>query len=115
MQLDGYVRLSRIAGRGGDSFISPEVQEREIRTWAKLRGVEIAEIHRDLDQSGGVLARPGLDALLERVRTGKTGGVVASPGTRRSSSMASHPNILMRFAGWLVPDQAVGGGAGVSP
>jgi hypothetical protein len=50
-------------GREGDTFIGPHVQREEIQHWATGRGVEIAAWHEDVDQSGGKLARPGLDAI----------------------------------------------------
>lgn len=78
LRLDGYVRVSRVAGREGESFISPAVQREQVERWAKLRGVEIVEWHEDLDVSGGVLKRPGLDALMERIRTGATGGIAVA-------------------------------------
>jgi site-specific DNA recombinase len=78
LRLDGYVRVSRTGKREGDSFISPSVQREQIERWAHLRGVEIAAWHEDLDQSGGKLSRPGLDAMLTRIRNGETGGVVVA-------------------------------------
>ncbi|MGA2320027.1 MAG: hypothetical protein ABSG95_04700 [Solirubrobacteraceae bacterium] len=45
---DGYIRVSRVLGRAGDSFISPAVQREQIEGWAKLRGVEIDAWHEDL-------------------------------------------------------------------
>jgi hypothetical protein len=36
-QLDGYIRVSKVAGREGDSYISPKVQREKIEGWAKLR------------------------------------------------------------------------------
>ena len=33
---DGYIRVSRRAGREGESFISPETQRKKIADWAKL-------------------------------------------------------------------------------
>lgn len=82
--MDGYIRVSRVAGRAGDSFISPAVQREQIEGWAKLRGVTIAAWHEDLDQSGGKLSRPGLDALLRRIESGETGGVVVAKLDRLS-------------------------------
>ena len=38
----------------------------------------VAAEHVDLDQTGGKLRRPGLDALMDRIRSGKTGGVVVA-------------------------------------
>lgn len=82
--MDGYIRVSRVAGRTGDSFISPAVQREQIEGWAKMRSVNIAAWHEDLDQSGGKINRPGLDALLARVETGDTGGVVVAKLDRLS-------------------------------
>lgn len=84
VQMDGYIRVSRVKGRTGDSFISPVVQREQIEGWAKMRGVEIAAWHEDLDQSGGKLDRPGLNALLARIERGKTQGVVVAKLDRLS-------------------------------
>lgn len=77
-KLDGYIRVSAVRGREGDSFISPKVQRQQVAAWAKLRDVEIAAWHEDLDQSGGKLDRPGLEALLVRIESGQTGGVAVA-------------------------------------
>lgn len=76
--LDGYIRVSQTRGREGDSFISPRVQRDRIQKWADARGVRIAAWHEDLDQSGGKLHRPGLDAMLARIGTGQTGGLAVA-------------------------------------
>jgi site-specific DNA recombinase len=83
-RMDQYVRVSRVAGRGGESFISPDVQREQGAAWAVSRGVEVAKVHEDLDQSGGKLDRPGLDALLARIRAGETDGVIVSKLDRLS-------------------------------
>jgi DNA invertase Pin-like site-specific DNA recombinase len=70
--------VSRLRGREGDSFISPDVQREQIEQWAKLRKVEIAAWHTDLDESGGKLERPGLDKALARISAGKTGGLAVA-------------------------------------
>jgi site-specific DNA recombinase len=77
-RFDGYVRVSRVAGREGDSFISPSDQRDRIAAWATSRDVEIAMFHEDLDQTGGVLSRPGLDLMMERVRSGEVDGVAVA-------------------------------------
>jgi site-specific DNA recombinase len=50
--MDGYIRVSRVAGREGESFISPEVQRAKIAGWAELQGVVIVRWWEELDQSG---------------------------------------------------------------
>jgi site-specific DNA recombinase len=86
---DGYIRVSRVGGREGDSFISPDVQRQQILSWAALRGVSVGQFHEDLDQTGGKLSRPGLDALMERIRSGKTGGVAVARLDRLSRAGVS--------------------------
>src|ERR1700722_13277446 len=78
VSLDGYIRVSQTRGREGDSFISPSVQRDRIQKWADVRGVSIAVWHEDLDESGGKLHRPGLDAMLARIRSGQTGGLAVA-------------------------------------
>ena len=52
MELDGYIRVSRVAGREGDSFISPRLQREQIAAYATARGFTIAKWHEDFDVSG---------------------------------------------------------------
>ncbi len=77
-RFDGYIRVSRVGGREGDSFISPAEQRQKILDLAKLRGVKIDQFHEDLDQTGGKLDRPGLDALMARIRSGEVSGVAVA-------------------------------------
>lgn len=87
MRLDAYIRVSRVGGRAGESFIAPEVQREAIATWARLRDVAIAEWHRDLDQSGARSARPGFQRALERVEAGDSDGIVVAKLDRFARSV----------------------------
>jgi site-specific DNA recombinase len=75
---DGYVRVSRRAGREGESFISPEVQRQRIAGWAEANGVEIAQWWEELDQSGARRERPMFQEALARCERGETGGIVVA-------------------------------------
>lgn len=75
--MDGYVRVSRVAGREGDSYISPTVQREAIAKWASYKGVMIAAWHVDEDWSGGTHERPGLEAAVERAVSGEVDGIVS--------------------------------------
>lgn len=75
--MDGYVRVSRVLGRDGDSYISPSVQRDAIQRWADYKGVEIGEWHVDEDWSGGTHKRPGLERAVTRALDGETGGIVS--------------------------------------
>jgi hypothetical protein len=46
MKLDGYIRVSRVGGRSGDSFISPDLQRQQIARHAQLHGHEVIAWHR---------------------------------------------------------------------
>ena len=74
--MDGYVRVSRVAGREGAAYISPAVQREAIQRWAKYRDVTIVHWETDEDESGGTQDRPGLRRVLERIDKGQTDGVV---------------------------------------
>jgi site-specific DNA recombinase len=75
---DGYIRVSRRAGREGESFISPEVQRKKIEGWAKLHEVEILQWWEEIDQSGAKLERPMFQQSLVRCEAGETGGIVVA-------------------------------------
>jgi DNA invertase Pin-like site-specific DNA recombinase len=76
--MDGYIRVSRVAGRSGDSYISPSVQRDSIARWAEYKNVQIAAWHVDEDQSGGSHTRPGLEQAVQRALDGQTGGIVCA-------------------------------------
>ena len=85
----GYVRVSRVAGRGGDSFISPEVQRETIEKLAALKGVELAEIVEELDVSGGKAAEEReLGKLLTKIDSGEYGGLLVWKVSRYSRNLA---------------------------
>ncbi|HEV2874709.1 MAG TPA: recombinase family protein [Thermoleophilaceae bacterium] len=77
--LGAYIRVSRVAGREGDSYQSPDQQRDAISRWAEYQTprVELAEEHLDEDESGGTQERPGLEAAIRRALAGETGGIVA--------------------------------------
>lgn len=74
----GYVRVSVLGDRGGESFISPDEQKRKIEGWAQMKGVQIAGFEEDINVSGGKKSRPGLDRILERLELGQADGIVVS-------------------------------------
>lgn len=75
---DGLIRVSRVRGRSGDSFISPDVQRQQINGWAAMRRAEIIAWHEDLDESGSKADRPGLVKAIERIEQGATDGIVVA-------------------------------------
>jgi DNA invertase Pin-like site-specific DNA recombinase len=78
--IDGYVRVSKRGGREGESFISPRLQEEAIRRWARSNGCKIGIIpDPDIDVSGAKAPKDrALGQLIDRVREGKSDGVVVA-------------------------------------
>jgi DNA invertase Pin-like site-specific DNA recombinase len=85
--LDGYVRVSQVGGRHGESFISPALQREQIQGWAKLHGALIGEVFEELDQSGGRKDRPLYLRAIERVEQGESEGVVVAKLDRWGRSL----------------------------
>lgn len=85
--VDGYIRVSQVAGRRGASFISPSVQREQIEGWAKLHGATIAEIFEELDESGARSDRPMLMHALQRVESGQSQGIVVAKLDRFGRSL----------------------------
>src|SRR5215831_4017037 len=85
--LDGYIRVSRVNARGGDSYISPSVQEDKIRGWAELHEVELGEVVVEEDVSGvKALGQRALGRLVERCERGESSGIVVHRVDRFSRS-----------------------------
>jgi len=85
--LDIYVRVSRVGGREGGSFISPELQEEKCRAVAKARGLEVGQVFIDLDRSGGKMDRPGFKKVLARIEGAKDEEGKVVPGSRVSGGV----------------------------
>lgn len=75
LPLSGYVRVSSVAGREGE-IISPDVQEQAIRGWADRASTAVTIEPHELNVSGGPMDRPVFNEIMEKVRTGKSGGIV---------------------------------------
>jgi site-specific DNA recombinase len=58
--------------------MSPGMQRDACAAYARAHGHEIVAEHTDLDVSGGTLDRPGLSALLERLESGTTDGLIVA-------------------------------------
>jgi DNA invertase Pin-like site-specific DNA recombinase len=80
-----YVRVSRVNGREGERFISPEIQRRDGEQYAVSRGFRVAsDRFDDLDVSGATPLddRSALAEALRRVESGELGGIVAATQCR---------------------------------
>lgn len=87
MRLVGYVRVSRVAGREGESFISTSVQRERIEGFAVANGHSVVAWHEDLDQPGSNMDRPGFTDAMELVKTGQADGLIVARMNRFARSI----------------------------
>jgi site-specific DNA recombinase len=97
MRIDGYIRVSRVNGRSGETFISPRVQRDKIKAFAKLHGHTIAAWHEDLDEPGSKVSRPGFQEAIGRVERGKTSGIAVARLDRFARSVADAASAIRRI------------------
>jgi len=97
LKLDAYIRVSKVRGREGDSFISPKVQRERIAGWAKTHDHEVTWHEPELDVSGGTMRRPVFDQLMERVRSGKSDGVIVAKLDRFARTLVGALSTLEEF------------------
>ncbi len=97
MIVDGYVRVSQVAGRDGESFISPSLQREQIEGWAAKRGAPVAHVFEELDESGGRADRPLLEAAIKRIEDGETDGLVVAYLSRFGRSLVDGLQAIKRI------------------
>jgi site-specific DNA recombinase len=95
--LGAYVRVSRVAGRKGESFISPKVQRERCEAVATAGGHKIVRWFEDLDQSGAKSDRPGFQKCLAMIEAGQLDGIVVAKLDRFSRSVADAAEALKRI------------------
>jgi len=97
LKIDGYIRVSRVNGRTGETFISPRAQREKIQAFAKLHGHTIVKWHEDLDEPGSKVTRPGFQAAIARVESGATGGIAVAKLDRFARSVADAAGAIRRI------------------
>jgi site-specific DNA recombinase len=70
----GYIRVSRVGGRG-DDLVSPQIQRRKIEEWAALHDVEVLRWFDEIDEPGSKLERPLFQEALKLCEDGKADGI----------------------------------------
>lgn len=81
----------------GDSFISPEVQRKQILALAKAKGIKIVAWFEDRDRSGGDYERPGFQSALGTVEAGDAEVVLVAKLTRFARSILDTHRALERL------------------
>ena len=76
MNAIGYIRVSRVGGREGDSFLSPELQRLSIERVCAREGFALLDTVTELDRSGGDAGRPLWNSCVERIERGEAQALV---------------------------------------
>jgi site-specific DNA recombinase len=97
LRLDAYVRVSKVAGRSGSSFISPEVQREQIERWAQAHGHMLSWHEPELDVSGGSMSRPVFDRIVQRIGSGQSDGVIVAKLDRFARTLVGALSTLEEF------------------
>lgn len=81
--------MSHVGGRSGESFLSPEDQEKRIRAECRARGLRLIDVVRELDVSGRtpLERRSGLRSAVEAVENGDAEAIVVSYFDRLARSL----------------------------
>ena len=93
----GYVRVSRVGGRGGDSFLSPQLQREAIGRVCAREGLELIDTYEELDKSGGDAGRPLWNRAIERIETGEARALVVWNLSRFARSILDAKRALDRI------------------
>jgi DNA invertase Pin-like site-specific DNA recombinase len=80
--IDIYVRYSALGDRDEDSLRTLEQQEARCRKQLDADGLEAGAVFADKAKSGGKASRPEFDKVLERARSGESGGIIVHDITR---------------------------------
>lgn len=114
----GIVRVSQVAGREGDSFASPSTQADRIKQACERDDLELLEIVRELDVSGGLALdkRPGLGPAVRAVEAGEADVIVGAYFDRLFRSLRAQGDAVERVekAGGRVLAVDVGSVSGAS-
>jgi site-specific DNA recombinase len=97
LNLDAYVRVSKVAGRSGESFQSPEQQRERIESWAQVHGHVLTWHEPELDVSGGTMSRPIFDQIMQRIRVGQSDGLVVAKLDRFARTLVGALSTLEEF------------------
>jgi site-specific DNA recombinase len=94
----GIVRVSHVGGRAGESFVSPEDQEKRIREACKREGLKLLEVVSELDVSGRtpLERRHGLRGAVELVEAGHAEVIVCAYFDRLVRSLKVQLEVVER-------------------
>jgi site-specific DNA recombinase len=94
----GIIRVSRVGGREGERFISPDDQRKRIEDACARDGMTLVAVHEELDVSGGnaLADRRGLNAAVAAIEAGKAEIVAAAYFDRLFRSLSTQREVIDR-------------------
>ena len=94
----GIVRVSRVSGREGESFASPDEQRQRIEAECERDGLDLLDVIPEMDVSGGtpLEKREGLRTAVERVEAGEAQVLVAAYFDRLCRSLKVQGELIER-------------------
>jgi DNA invertase Pin-like site-specific DNA recombinase len=98
MRLDGYIRVSKVGERSGESFLSPDEQRSKIEQYAKLHGIRLTMHEPELDESGGTMRRPIFDGIMDRIRAGQSDGLIVAKLDRFARTVVGGVEVMAELA-----------------
>ena len=93
----GYIRVSRIDGREGGSFLSPTLQRASIERICDREGLELIDVVEELDASGGDSSRPLWNRCIERIEKGEANALCVWNLDRFSRSIVDGFRAIQRI------------------
>jgi site-specific DNA recombinase len=93
----GYVRVSRVGGRSGDTFISPGLQEESIKRICAAEELKLVGVVQELDASGGDANRPLWNEAIQKIERGEAEALVVWNLSRFSRSLRDGLNAIERI------------------
>ena len=98
MHLAGYVRVSRVAGREGASFISPSEQTAQIEAYCALYKHTVTFLPAELDVSGGTMNRPILGEAIQLCKSGERDGLIVAKLDRFARTVYGALDVQQKLA-----------------
>lgn len=93
----GYVRVS--TKEQADEGVSLEIQEDKLRAYCGLHDLELLEVVVDAGKSAKDLNRPGIQTVLEALRSGRAQGVVVAKLDRLTRSLVDLHSLIRDYFG----------------
>jgi DNA invertase Pin-like site-specific DNA recombinase len=97
MKAIGYIRVSRVGDRLGDSFISPDLQRASIERVCDREALDLIDVLEELDASGGNPNRKKWNQAIERIEAGEAQALVVWNLSRFSRSLQDALNANERI------------------